>query len=408
MNEKEIVSIEEKLMANVYAKRPIVITKGRGALLWDINGKDYVDCTSSYGVCVVGHSHPRVVEAIRRQAETLISCHGSFYNDIRSELLQKIVQIAPKGLNKVFLGNSGAEAVECALKLARKFSGKPEIIAMVRAFHGKTMGALSATWNKKYKESFEPLVPNFKHVPCNLQKVKEAITKKTAAIIVEPIQGEGGIRVPPDGFLQRLREICDEKGILLIFDEVQTGFGRTGKMFACEHWGVIPDIICLAKSVAGGLPLGVTIAREEVMSSLNVGEHTSTFGGNPLVCAAACATVDVMLEERLPERAATLGGYFRERLEALQSRYRIIREIRGLGLMIGAELRFDVLNVLLKCMDRGVLILDAGRNVLRFLPPLVIEKEHIDNVIEALDEVIGEEEHERLCGSLSNQAAGDL
>ncbi|MFQ6080966.1 MAG: aspartate aminotransferase family protein [Candidatus Bathyarchaeia archaeon] len=402
MNEKEVMSIEEKLMANVYARRPIVITKGRGALLWDINGKEYIDCTGSYGVCIVGHSHPRVVGAIRRQAETLISCHGSFYNNIRSALLQKIVQIAPKGLNKVFLGNTGAEAVECALKLARKFSGKPEIIAMVRGFHGKTMGALSATWNKKYKEPFEPLVPNFKHVPSNLQKVEEVITEKTAAIIVEPIQGEGGIRVPPDGFLQGLREVCDEREILLIFDEVQTGFGRTGKMFACEHWGVIPDIICLAKSVAGGLPLGVTIAKEEVMSSLNVGEHTSTFGGNPLVCAAACAAIDVMLEEGLPERAATLGRYFREKLEALQSRYRIIREIRGLGLMIGVELRFDVLNVLLKCMDRGVLILDAGRNVLRFLPPLVIEKEHIDNVIEVLDAVIGEEEHERLCGSLSN------
>lgn len=402
MNEKEIMSIEEKLMANVYAKRPVVITKGRGALLWDINGKEYIDCTGNYGVCIVGHSHPRVVRAVIRQAETLISCHGSFYNNIRSELLQKIVQIAPKGLNKVFLGNSGAEAIECALKLARKFSGKPEIIAMIRAFHGKTMGTLSATWNKKYKEPFEPLVPNFKHVPHNLQRVKETITEKTAAMIVEPIQGEGGIRVPPDGFLQGLREVCDERGILLIFDEVQTGFGRTGKMFACEHWGAIPDIICLAKSVAGGLPLGVTIAKEEVMSSLSVGEHTSTFGGNPLVCAAACAAIDVMLEERLPERAATLGRHFREKLEALQSRYRIIREVRGLGLMIGVELRFDVLNVLLECMDRGVLILDAGRNVLRFLPPLVIEKEHIDNVIEVLDAVIGKEEHERLRGSLSN------
>jgi len=395
VNEREIMSVEERLMANVYAKRPIVITRGRGALLWDINGKEYIDCTGSYGVCIVGHSHPRVVGAIRRQAETLISCHGSFYNNIRSELMQKIVQIAPKGLSKVFLGNSGAEAVECALKLARKFSGKPEIIAMVRAFHGKTMGALSATWNKKYREPFEPLVPNFKHVPYNLQKVKEAVTEKTAAIIVEPIQGEGGIRVPPDGFLQGLREICDERETLLIFDEVQTGFGRTGKMFACEHWGVIPEIICLAKSVAGGLPLGVTITKEEVMSSLNVGEHTSTFGGNPLVCAAACAAIDVMVEEKLPERAATLGRYFKERLEDLQTRYKIIREIRGLGLMIGVELRFDVLNIILKSMNKGVLILDAGRNVLRFLPPLVIKREHIDRVITVLDTIIEEEEHER-------------
>ncbi len=402
MNEKEIISTEEKFMANVYAKRPIIITRGKGALLWDINGKKYIDFTSSYGVGILGHSHPKIVEAIQKQAEKLISCHSSLYNDSRSKFLQKIVQISPKSLNKVFLGNSGAESVECALKLARKFSGKPEIIAMVRGFHGKTMGALSATWNKKYKSSFEPLIPNFKHVPYNLQKVTEAITDKTAAIIVEPIQGEGGIRVPPDGFLQGLRKACDEKKILLIFDEVQTGFGRTGKMFACEHWGITPDIICLAKPIAGGLPLGVTIARDEVMSSLNVGDHTSTFGGNPLVCAAGCAAIDIMLEERLPERAAKLGRYFREKLESLQSRYRIIREIRGLGLMIGVELRFDVLNIILKCMERGFLILDAGRNVLRFLPPLVIEKEHIDNLIEVLDTVIGEEEHERLRSSPSN------
>lgn len=379
-------------MANVYAKRPLVITRGKGALVWDINGKEYVDCTGSYGVSIIGHSHPKVVEAVRRQAETLISCHASFYNEARSRLLQKITRIAPKGLNKVFLANSGAEAVECAIKLARKFSGKPEIIAMMGAFHGKTMGALSATWDRKYREPFKPLVPEFKHVPPdNLEKVKEAITEKTAAILVEPIRGEGGIRVPPNGFLPGLREICYEKGVLLIFDEVQTGFGRTGKIFACEHWNVVPDILCLAKSVAGGLPLGITIAEENIMSSLKVGEHTTTFGGNPLVCAAACAAIDVLVEEKLPERAAALGRYLKENLELLQTRHRIVREVRGLGLMVGMELRFDVLNIILKCMDRGVLVLDAGRNVLRFLPPLVIEREQIDRVIETLDTVMEKE-----------------
>lgn len=399
MNEKEIINLEEKLMANVYAKRPIVIAKGNGALVWDINGKEYVDCTGSYGVCIVGHSHPKVVEAVRRQAETLISCHASFYNAARSELLQKIAQIAPKNLNKVFLANSGAEAVECAIKLARKFSGKPEIIAMMGAFHGKTMGALSATWDKKYREPFKPLVPEFKHVPPdNLEKVRNAITAKTAAILVEPIRGEGGIRVPPNGFLPGLREICDETGVLLIFDEVQTGFGRTGKIFACEHWNVVPDVLCLAKSVAGGLPLGITIAEENVMSSLKVGEHTTTFSGSPLVCAAACAAIDVLVEEKLPERAAMLGKYFKEKLEGLQARHKIVREVRGLGLMIGMELRFDVLNIILKCMERGVLILDAGRNILRFLPPLVIEREHIDRVIGILDTVMEEKKNERLSG----------
>jgi acetylornithine/LysW-gamma-L-lysine aminotransferase len=392
VDEREVIDVEEKLMANVYSKRERVITRGKGALIWDINGNEYIDCTGSYGVSIVGHCHPRVVEAVKRQVETLISCHASFYNDVRSELLQKIISIAPKGLNKVFLSNSGSEAVECAIKLARKFSGKPEIIAMVGAFHGKTMGALSATWKQKYRGPFMPLVPGFKHVPPNnLEKVKESITEKTAAILVEPIRGEGGVRVPSDDFLPGLREFCDETGVLLIFDEVQTGFGRTGKVFACEHWGVVPDVLCLAKSVAGGLPMGATFAKEEIMSSFQRGEHSSTFSGNPLVCAAASAAIDVLVEERLPERAAILGKYFMEKLEALSEKHKIVREVRGLGLMIGMENRFDVYNIILGCMDRGVLVLDAGRNILRFLPPLVIEKEQIDGVVDVLDSVMAEE-----------------
>jgi len=254
------------------------------------------------------------------------------------------------------------------------------------------MGALSATWKKKYREPFMPLVPGFKHVPPNnLEKVREAITEKTAAVLVEPVRGEGGVRVPSDDFLPGLREICDEKDVLLIFDEVQTGFGRTGKVFACEHWNVVPDIMCLAKSVAGGIPMGATFARHEVMSAFQRGEHSSTFSGNPLVCAAASAAIDVLVEEKLPERAATLGKYFKGKLEGLQEKHRIVREVRGLGLMLGMEMRFDVYNILLGCMDRGVLVLDAGRNVVRFLPPLVIEKEQIDRVIEVLDEVMAGE-----------------
>ena len=392
MNEKEIVDIEEKIMANTFSKRNRVLTRGKGALVWDINGNEYIDCTGSYGVAVVGHCHPRVVEAVQKQVETLIACHASFYNDARSKLLKKIIGIAPKGLDKVFLSNSGAESVECAIKLARKYSGKPEIIAMVGAFHGKTMGALSATWKKKYRAPFMPLVPGFKHVPPNnLEKLREAITDKTAAILVEPVRGEGGVRVPSDDFLPGLREICDEKDVLLIFDEVQTGFGRTGKVFACEHWNVVPDIMCLAKSVAGGIPMGATFARQDVMSAFQRGEHSSTFSGNPLVCAAASAAIDVLVEERLPERAATLGNYFKGKLEGLAEKHRIVREVRGLGLMLGMEMRFDVYNILLGCMDRGVLVLDAGRNVVRFLPPLVIEKKQIDSVIEVLDEVMEKE-----------------
>jgi acetylornithine/LysW-gamma-L-lysine aminotransferase len=393
MSEFDIINFENRLMANVFAKRPVVITRGKGALVWDINGKEYVDCMGSYGVALLGHSHPKIVEALCKQAETLISCHASLYNNKRTEFLQKLVSITPKGLNKAFLSNSGAESVECAIKLARKYTGKPEIIAVMGGYHGKTMGALSATWDKKYREPFQPLVPEFKHVPPdNLEKLTEAVTDKTAAVILEPIRGEGGVRVPPDDFLPGVRELCDEKDVLLILDEVQTSFGRTGKLFGCEHWGVTPDVMCLAKPFAGGLPIGITVAKEHVMSAFKVGEHSSTFSGSPLVCAAACAAVDVLVKEKLAGRTASLGGYFKDKLEGLQAKYKIVKEVRGLGLMLGMELRYDVHNIILKTMERGVLMLDAGRNVLRFLPPLVIEKEQIDKTISVLDEVIGEEE----------------
>jgi acetylornithine/LysW-gamma-L-lysine aminotransferase len=392
MNEKEIVEIEQKIMAQTFAKRDLVITRGKGALVWDINGHKYIDCTGSYGVAIVGHCHPKVVEAVKKQVETLIACHSSFYNDARSQLLQKLIALAPKGIDKVFLSNSGAESVECAIKLARKSSGKSEIIAMMGAFHGKTMGALSATWKKKYRNAFMPLVPGFKHVPPNnLDKIKSAITDKTAAVLVEPVRGEGGVLLNSDDFLPGLRELCNEKGVLLILDEVQTGFGRTGKVFACEHWNVIPDIMCLAKSVAGGLPMGATFAKEEVMAAFQRGEHSSTFSGNPLVCAAASAAIDVLVEERLPERAATVGDHFKSKLNMLAEKYNIVREVRGLGLMLGMELRFDVYKILLDCMDKGVLVLDAGRNVVRFLPPLVIEKDQINKVVEVLDSALEKE-----------------
>jgi acetylornithine/succinyldiaminopimelate/putrescine aminotransferase len=298
-------------------------------------------------------------------------------------------------LNKVFLSNSGAESVECAIKLARKYTGKPEIIAVMGAFHGKTMGALSATWDKKYREPFQPLVPEFKHVPPdNLDKLAAAITEKTAAVLIEPIRGEGGVRVPPDDYLPGVRKICDEKDVLLVLDEVQTSFGRTGKLFACEHWDVTPDAMCLAKPFAGGLPIGITVAKEHVMSAFKLGEHSSTFSGSPIVCAASCAAINVLIEEKLAERAVAVGAYFKGKLEELKVKHKIVKEVRGLGLMLGMELRYDVRNIIIKAMDRGVLVLDAGRNVLRFLPPLIIEKEQIDKTTAVLEEVIGEEENE--------------
>jgi len=370
-----------------------VIVKGQGAILWDIKGKEYIDCMGGYGVAIVGHCNQKVIDAINEQSKRLITCHGSLYNDVRANLLEKIVKISPKGLDEVYLCNSGAEAVECALKLARRYSGKPEVIAMTRSYHGKTFGALSATWNQKYRSPFLPLIPEIKFAPFgDVNKVREAITEKTGAIIVEPIQGESGIYVAPDGFLKEIREICDEKNIILVFDEIQTGFGRTGKMWACEHWNVIPDVICLAKGMAGGLPLGATLAKREIMSAFKTGDHTSTFGGNPLSCAASCATIEYILKEKLVERAANLGMIFKKRLEEIKMNHKIVRDVRGLGLMLGMELRFDIKNILMKGIEKGLIMLYSGKNILRFLPPLVISEEQIHKAMSILELVVSEDE----------------
>jgi acetylornithine/LysW-gamma-L-lysine aminotransferase len=388
--------VEDIFLANVYWKYPVCVAKGSGAVLYDVDGRAYIDCMGGYGVSLVGHCHPKVVAAIKEQSEKLIACHGSLYNDKRAELLEKLAKVAPKGLNKIFLSNSGAESVECAIKAAVKYAGKNEIISMVKGFHGKTLGALSATWNPKYREPFKGILSlNFKFTPFGrLDRVEEAITPNTAAIIVEPIQGEGGIHVAPDGFLEGLRKICNEHDIVLIFDEVQTGFGRTGRMWASEHWNVTPDIMCIAKAMGGGLPIGATLAREDVMDSLKIGEHTSTFGGNPLACAAASAVIDVILEEKLVERARDLGNKFRAVLQELVEELRVLREVRGLGLMIGLEARIDVYGVLMKALERGVILLYSGRNVIRFLPPLVISIEQLELAANVLREILREEEED--------------
>jgi len=391
---------ENRLLANVFSKKPVVLTRGKGALVWDINGKEYVDCSSSYGVAALGHCHPKIVEAIRAQSEELITCHSCYYNDKRAEFIDKLIKITPAGLNKAFLSNSGAESVECALKLARKATGKTEIIALMGGYHGKTMGALSTTWDKKYREPFMPLIPDIKHVsPESPAKLAEAITERTAAVIMEPIRGEGGIRFLPEGYLREAREICNRRGILLIFDEVQTSFGRTGKLFACENWDVTPDIMCLAKPFAGGLPIGITVAKDTLMSTLKVGEHSTTFSGGPLVCAAGCAALDALIEEKLADRAAINGKYFKTQLEGLAQKHKIVKEVRGLGLMLGMELRYDVYGVIKKTLDKGVLVIDAGRTVVRMLPPLVITKPQIDRAITALDQALEEEENERASSS---------
>ena len=391
LNEEDVFRIEDGSLARTYMKRRMVITRGKGSHVWDIHGREYIDCTTGYGVGLAGHLHPKIMDAIKQQLERLTVCHGSFYNDARAAFVEKLISITPNGLNRMFISNSGTEAIECALKVARKFTRKSGIIAMMKSFHGKTMGSLSATWNSKYREPFEPLVPGFTFVPYGkIDRVREAISENTAAIIAEPVQGEGGINIPPPAFFGELRETCDEKGLLLIADEVQTGFGRTGKLWACEHWHVKPDIITLAKPVGGSLPMGITVARDDIMSSLAMGEHSTTFGGNPLTCAAASAFLDILKEENLVEQAEIKGAEFKAQLDDLKSKNPVIREIRGLGLMLAAEFRFDILNILLQSANNGLLILDAGRNILRFLPPFVITSEDITQTIAILDKVIRE------------------
>jgi acetylornithine/LysW-gamma-L-lysine aminotransferase len=403
MNEKEIMNTESLYLANVFSKKPVVFTHGKGALLWDINDKEYVDCASSYGVAALGHCHPKIVAALKAQVEQLITLHSCYYNDKRAEFIQKLVSITPKGLNKAFLSNSGAESVECAIKLARKATGKTEIIGIMGAYHGKTMGALSLTWDKKYREPFMPLISDVKHVaPDNSDKIREAITDKTAAVIMEPIRGEGGIRIPPDDYLSEVREICNAKGVLLIFDEVQTSFGRTGKLFCCQNWNITPDIMCLAKPFAGGLPIGITVASEGIMSTFKIGEHSTTFSGSPLVCAAGCAALDVLIEEDLAGKAVVNGKYFKAKLEELASKHKIVKDVRGLGLMLGMELRHDVYGVIMKAISKGVLIIDAGRTVIRILPPLIISQDQIDKTVKVLDNVLGEEENERASSTVLN------
>jgi LysW-gamma-L-lysine/LysW-L-ornithine aminotransferase len=397
MSVSDVRMVEDAHLARFYAKKQITIVRGNGMLVFDAEGKEYIDCTGSYGTCIVGHAHPKVAEAIADQAHKLISCHSSTYNDTRAKLVSRLLKIVPNGMDRFFLSNSGAESVECAIKIARKCSGRRMIVAIKGGFHGKTYGALSATWDSKYRKNFEPLVPDFTHIPFdNEEAAKGAISKETAAVLVEPIQGEGGIRVATAAWLSMLRDLTQDTGALLIADEIQTGFGRTGRMFACDHYGITPDILCLGKGIASGLPLAVTAANDRIMGSLAVGEHTSTFGGNPVACAAAEATISVLLEEHLVENSAKVGQYFKDQLLDMQKKQRIVREVRGMGLMLGVEMRFDVHSILQTALKQRVLLLDAGRNVVRFLPPLSMQESHVDVVVSCLKNILVEEELAKL------------
>jgi acetylornithine/LysW-gamma-L-lysine aminotransferase len=340
---------------------------------------------AGHGAALIGHGNSWLAEAIYKQALKLISCPGIFYNTTRALFLEKLMAIAPSSLRRAFLCNSGTEAVEAAIKFARFATKKKKFICAYRSFHGRTLGALSATFNPKYRKDFEPLVPGFHFVPFNnFNKLIEAVDEDTAGIILEPIQGEGGVHVAEKEYLQKVQQLCKEKEILLIIDEVQTGFGRTGKMFAIEHFEIEPDIMCLAKAIAGGIPMGVLLLSSSIPAPR--GKHGSTFGGNPLACAAALATIDFIVNNNLPYLAAEKGAYIINKLRKINSEK--IREIRGLGLMIGIELKEKASPYIKKLMKEGVLALTAGPSVLRLLPPLVIEYEQIDYVVEKLEKVL--------------------
>jgi predicted acetylornithine/succinylornithine family transaminase len=381
-----IQEIEERYSTGVYNKREVTIVRGQGTRLWDEHGQEYIDCAAGMGVASLGHANPVVAEAVASQARTLITCPELFYNDRRAQLLERLAAVTPPGLGRIFLCNSGTEAVEGAIKFARMSTGKAGIIATMRGFHGRTLGALAATWDPSYREHFAPLPEGFRHVAYNkLDALEEAIDDQTAAVLLEIVQGEGGVRPASAAYLQGAQELCRQRDVLLIVDEVQTGFGRTGKFFACEHSGLQPDILTMAKAIAGGLPMGAFAIGERVRT-IHKGTHSATFGGNPLACAAAIATLDVLRGQRLPEYAAEVGAYFKERLQAIKSPK--VREVRGLGLMLGMELKEKVAPYLRAMMERGVLVLAAGTTVLRFLPPLIITTDEVDTVVQHLTEVL--------------------
>jgi acetylornithine/LysW-gamma-L-lysine aminotransferase len=379
------IEIEAQHTSGLYLKQPIVIVRGSGATLWDTEGNQYLDCSSGHGVANLGHAHPKVAEAISKQAATLITLFETFPNDQRAAVMQKLTALAP-GLDRVFFCNSGTESIEAAIKFARLSTGRTGVVAAMRGFHGRTMGALSATWNKKYREAFEPLVPGYSHVPYNnIEALEKAVTDQTAAVLLEPVQGEGGVYPADPAYMEVVREVCSERGALLILDEVQTGFGRTGRMFAYQHFGITPDLLCVAKSLAGGVPMGAVLIGPAVQN-LAPGLHGSTFGGNPLSCAAAIAALTVIEEENLPRQSLVKGAYLIDRIRNIQSS--LVREVRGVGLMVGIELKQKVAPYLRAMQEHGIIGLNAGLTTIRLLPPLVITYEQLDRVVAALAEVL--------------------
>jgi len=367
------------------AKRDLVAVRGQGAYLYDENDREYLDFAAGIAVASLGHCHPRLVEAIQQQAATLITCPNIMYNDRRSQLLQKLVEVSPQGLNRAFLCNSGAESIEAALKFARLHSGRTNFVSAMRGFHGRTMGAVSATYTPKYREAFQPLVPGFSYVPYNkIDKLDAVVDDNTAGVLLELVQGEGGVNPIQADYIGAVRRLCSERGALLIIDEIQTGFCRTGKFFACEHFDLQPDILCLAKALGAGVPIGATLIGDAI--EIEPGLHGTTFGGNPLACAAALAAIDVYQQDNLAQRAEELGAYFENELRPQELTQ--VRALRRLGLMIGIELKQKVQDKLAQLLDAGIIALPAGPNVIRMLPPLIVEKAQIDRVVTVLRQLL--------------------
>jgi len=386
----EVKNLDEKYVIHTYKRASLVLVKGKGTRVWDSEGKEYLDFVAGIAVNGLGHCHPKVVKAIRKQVSQLMHISNLYYIEPQVKLAKLLAENSFG--DKSFFCNSGAEAVEAAIKLSRKYGKgeRYEILCMEGSFHGRTLATLTATGQEKYRKGYAPLTLGFKIVPFNdLEKVKEAISHRTVAVMLEPIQGEGGINIAGDDYLKDIRKLCDENDLLLILDEIQCGMGRTGKLFCYEHYGIEPDIMTLAKSLGGGFPIGCMITKDRIASFFSPGDHASTFGGNPLACSAARAAIAAILEENLIENAAQVGGYFIEKLKELQKKYSFIKEVRGKGLMIGVELDFEGKDIVTKCQEKGILINCTVDKVLRFVPPLIVTKEEVDKVITALDEVFG-------------------
>jgi acetylornithine/LysW-gamma-L-lysine aminotransferase len=385
-----LAEIEERLVGGTTQRRgEAVFARGEGCWMWDTEGKRYLDLTAAQGVAMLGHCHPVLSDALAKQAHTLISCPNFLYNDTRARFVAKLEEVLPSHLNHIFLANSGSEAIDGGLKFARLVTERTGIIATMRSFHGRTIGAVSMTWEPKYRKPFEPLL-DVTHVPYNsLEKLDAALDEKVGVVVLETVQGEGGVNMGEAEFLQGAEKLCHERGALLMIDEIQTGFGRTGKWFGHQHFNLQPDIICMAKGIGGGFPMGAIAYNERVNAALYQGAHGSTFGGNPMACAAGLASIQIYQDEKIIEHAAAMGELLFERLNATLLDRMIVREIRGVGLMVGIELREKAGKYIKALMeDYGVLALPAGSNVIRLLPPLTITAEEIEIGIQALAGVL--------------------